>query len=375
MTASSPAPASAQSQGQARGQGQNQSQSQSTGTGMAAGLAAVIMWGLAPVATRALVGQLAPLPLLVLRIGLSGLVLLPWCVWRLISMRSATPATPTGPHGAEPARTSPARSARLRRGLAGPAPGAVTRHTRLSRGQLGRLTAAGLLCMVGYNLPVTVGLQWVPASTAALILATEPVWILALGRAFLRTPVPPLCWAGAAIALAGLAVLAGPEAITAAASGRALAGTGPVLLGTALFGAYTLVLRPLAAELGGGTAAAYSTVAGAIPYLALAWLIPAAAPLAAPLATLPAAAWAELGFLALGCTVAGLAAWSIAVARSGSARAGLLLYLEPVVGVAGAVALLGEHLSAAMAAGGALIMAGVATAWLAQRRAERPAPA
>ena len=116
-----------------------------------------------------------------------------------------------------------------------------------------------------------------------------------------------------------------------------------------------------------------STVAGAVPYLALAGLLPAA-----PLSTLPAAAWAELVFLALGCTVAGLAAWSIAVARAGSARAGLLLYLEPVVGVAGAVALLGEHLSATMAAGGALIMAGVATAWLAQRRvpatAAVPAP-
>src|SRR2546430_4921111 len=47
----------------------------------------------------------------------------------------------------------------LRRGLAGPGPGEVTRLTWLSRGELGRLTAAGLLCMVGYNLPVTVGLQ------------------------------------------------------------------------------------------------------------------------------------------------------------------------------------------------------------------------
>ena len=323
-----PAPAAAQSQDHDHNQDHDRNRHQGQGAGMAAGLAAVVMWGLAPVATRALIGHLAPIPLLVLRIGLSGLVLLPWCAHRLIRMRRGETA-------------------------------------RLGRGELGRLTAAGLLCMVGYNLPVTVGLQWVPASTAALILATEPVWILALGRIFLRTPVPPLCWAGAAIALGGIAVLAGPEAITAAATGRALAGTGLVLLGTALFGAYTLVLRPLAAELGGGTAAAYSTVAGAIPYLALAVLLPAQAPLAA----MPAAAWAEIGFLALGCTVAGLAAWSIAVARSGSARAGLLLYLEPVVGVAGAVALLGEHLSAAMAAGGALIMAGVATAWLAQRRA------
>ncbi|HEX6854400.1 MAG TPA: DMT family transporter [Streptosporangiaceae bacterium] len=333
MTASSPSsagPAPATPAAAAQSQDHHHNHDQGQGAGMAAGLAAVVMWGLAPVATRALVGHLAPIPLLVLRIGLSGLVLLPWCAHRLIRMRRGETA-------------------------------------RLGRGELGRLTAAGLLCMVGYNLPVTVGLQWVPASTAALILATEPVWILALGRIFLRTPVPPLCWAGAAIALGGIAVLAGPEAVTAAATaatGRALAGTGLVLLGTALFGAYTLVLRPLAGQLGGGTAAAYSTVAGAIPYLALAWLLPAAAPRAA----MPAAAWAELAFLALGCTVAGLAAWSIAVARSGSARAGLLLYLEPVVGVAGAVALLGEHLSAAMAAGGALIMAGVATAWLAQRR-------
>src|SRR5690349_25170978 len=106
MTASSPAPASAQSQGQARGQGQNQSQS--TGTGLAAGLAAVIMWGLAPVATRALVGHLAPLPLLVLRIGLSGLVLLPWCAHQLIRMRRGGTA-------------------------------------RLKRAELGQLTAAGLL--------------------------------------------------------------------------------------------------------------------------------------------------------------------------------------------------------------------------------------
>lgn len=335
MTASSPPPASPAPAGIAPAgpvPGAAQGQGQGAGTAMASGLAAVVMWGLAPVATRALVGHLAPIPLLVLRIGLSGLVLLPWCAHRLLRMRRGATA-------------------------------------RLGRRELGRLTGAGLLCMVGYNLPVTVGLQWVPASTAALILATEPVWILALGRIVLRTTVPPRCWAGAAVALGGIAVLAGPEAITDAASGRALAGTGLVLVGTALFGAYTLVLRPLAAQLGGGTAAAFSTFAGSAPYLALAWLIPAAA---APLTRMPAAAWAELAFLALGCTVAGLAAWSIAVARAGSARAGLLLYLEPLVGVAGAVALLGEQVSAAMAAGGALIMAGVATAWLAQRRAGPP---
>jgi len=73
------------------------------------------MWGLAPVATRALVMHLAPLPLLVVRLGAASIILLPWC----------------GPV--------------LRRRPGWPA--------------LARLLAAGLLGMVGYNLPVTVGLQ------------------------------------------------------------------------------------------------------------------------------------------------------------------------------------------------------------------------
>ncbi|MEP7026889.1 MAG: DMT family transporter, partial [Actinomycetota bacterium] len=151
------------------------------GVGTASGLAAVTMWGLAPVATRALVTQLPPLPLVIIRIGLAGLVLLPWC-WRL--------------------------------------------PRQLDRASLGRLVAAGLLCMVGYNLPVTIGVQWIPASTAALILATEPVAILALGRVLLGERVPRLAWAGAAVAMAGIALLAGGGALAVGADGRALAGVG-----------------------------------------------------------------------------------------------------------------------------------------------------
>ena len=45
---------------------------------IAGGLAAVCLWGLAPVATRAAVGYLAPMPLLVIRLTVAALVLLPW---------------------------------------------------------------------------------------------------------------------------------------------------------------------------------------------------------------------------------------------------------------------------------------------------------
>ena len=58
---------------------------------LGAGLIAVCLWGLAPVATRAVVGQLAPLPLLLIRLAAASLVLLPWAVpvFRALRPRSA----------------------------------------------------------------------------------------------------------------------------------------------------------------------------------------------------------------------------------------------------------------------------------------------
>ena len=285
----------------------------SSGAGTAAGLAAVGIWGMAPVATRALVLQLAPLPLLVIRMGLAALVLLPWC-------------------------------------------GPVLR--RPGRRYAPRLIIAGLLGMVGYNLPVTIGLQWVPAATAGLVLASEPVWLLLLAAVFLGERVSRRCWAGAAVALAGVGVLAGPSALSAHRGAGELAGVGLIALGTLLFAAYTLMLRPLSRAIGAVPATAASTVAGSLFYAALAGTVTSG-----QLSRLPAAAWAELAFLALGSIVVGMLAWNLAVARLPSQRAGLLLYLEPLVSVAGAVALLGERLSAGLAIGGLLILGGIAATW------------
>jgi drug/metabolite transporter (DMT)-like permease len=282
-------------------------------------LVAVCLWGLAPVATRAAVAHVAPLPLLVLRLTVAALVLLPWAVPVLGRLRL--------------------RSA-------------------------GRLAAAGLLGLVGYNLPVTVGLQWLHASTAGLLLATEPVWVMILGTVFLGERAGMRAWAGSAVALGGVAVLAGPAALTGAGGTRALAGAGLVLAGTLAFGAYTIVLRPLSEACGPVPATAASTVVGVVPYLAFAGTLGGAG-----LGRLGAAAWGELAFLALGSTVAGMLLWNRAVLSGGTTRVSLLLYLEPVVAVAGAVVLLGEQLTVPAIGGGALILAGVAASSATRRTA------
>jgi drug/metabolite transporter (DMT)-like permease len=279
---------------------------------MAGGLVAVVFWGLAPVATRAAVAHLAPLPLLVLRLTVAGLVLLPR---------------------------------------------AIPVFRRLCPRSLGRLVAAGTLGLIGYNLPVTVGLEWLPAARAGLLLATEPIWVMILGAVFLHERTGARSWLGSAVALGGVALLAGPAALTGAGGARALAGTGLVLSGTLAFGGYTIVLRPLSQAHGAVPATAASTVVGAVPYLAFAGTLsgPGLAHLAVPV-------WGELAFLALGSTVAGMLLWNRAVLSGGTTRVSLLLYLEPAVSVAGAVALLGERVTTAMIAGGVLILAGVAAA-------------
>jgi drug/metabolite transporter (DMT)-like permease len=294
---------------------------------LTAGLVAVCLWGLAPVATRALVGQLAPLPLLLIRLAAASLVLLPWAVPVFRSLRP--------------------RSA-------------------------GRLAAAGLLGLVGYNLPVTVGLRVLPATTAGLLLATEPVWVLLLGHLFLGERGGPRPWLGSVIALGGVAVLAGPGAVSGAGGGSALAAAALVLAGTLAFAGYTIVVRPLSAEFGAVPATAACTVTGSLPYLAFAGLLPGAG-----LAHLGPAAWAELAFLALGSTAAGLLLWNVAVLAGRISRVSLLLYLEPAVSLLGAAVFLGEHVTAVMAGGGLLILAGVAVASMTRLRPREtvgPAP-
>lgn len=274
--------------------------------GVGAGLIAVCLWGLAPVATRSLVSELAPLPLLTLRQLLAAGVLLPWAVPAL---------------------------------------------RRIDARDLPRLTAAGLLGMVGYNLPVTVGLQWLPASSAGLLLATEPVWVLVIGLVFLAERAGLRVVLGTGVALAGVAVIAGPSALSPGSGTRAAAGAALVLLATLAFGGYTVVLRPLSEKYGPVSATAASSVAGALPYLALVGTI------WPPRLSRPA--WGEMLFLALGSTVAGMLLWNRAVVRGGSTRISRLLYLEPVVSVLGAMVFLGERATAAVLAGGVLVIAGV----------------
>jgi len=73
------------------------------------------------------------------------------------------------------------------------------------------LTGTGLVAF-GNGL-ISWGEQYLPSGSAALFIATVPLWMTALDRVFHKVPIRPAAAVGLGIGLGGLAVLVGPAAI------------------------------------------------------------------------------------------------------------------------------------------------------------------
>jgi drug/metabolite transporter (DMT)-like permease len=189
-------------------------------------------------------------------------------------------------------------------------------HLRALRGHVRWLAAFTVAEIVGPFALLSSAERRLPSSTSGLLVAAVPIfsallaWVTRSGDR-----LTPVRWAGLAVGLGGVALLAGPGA------GRA--GVLPVLavLGTAL---------------------------GYAPFAALSW--PRHRPSAEVLAAL-----AGLGVI---CTAAAFLVFFRLIAEVGPARATVITYVNPAVAVALGVLVLGEHLTAAAGVAFALILAG-----------------
>lgn len=286
---------------------------------LVAGALAVAMWGAVPVGTRFLVDgeaqRIGPLALVGLRFGLSALVLLP----------ALLRARPWGWPGAD---------------------------LRLA-------VLASALGVIGYNLPVALGQVSASAGVTALVIATEPLWILLLWSLKRRQMPGRAQGAGALLALVGIACLAVPG----------LVGMGPgaskglswVVLGAFCWSAYCVVVVPLVQRHGALSVTATTVALGALPLLSL------AAPDLSRMEGLAGADLALIALLALGSTVLATLAWNLAVARLPGPGSGQLLFAIPVVGLLAGHFLLGEALTARSWIAFGCIGWGL---WLGQRRPE-----
>ena len=219
-----------------------------------------------------------------------------------------------------------------------------------------RVAAAGLLVVVGYHMFLNVGTRYTTSGVAALVVALAPgltmllAFALGLDRISLRRVV------GLAVAFTGVAI------VVAFGAGNDLSfesAKGPlIVLGAPLaFALYNVLLQPLLGRYGLVALTAASSLLGTVALL----------PLARP-ATLDAVTGISAGdaalvlYLGVVCTLVGYVAWNVGLRGLGSTRAVTYAYAIPVLAVALGAVLLDERVTAWLVAGGALVLAGVATA-------------
>ena len=281
--------------------------------GMGAALAAVIIWALVPVGTRFFVLRVDPFLFNVIRFAASGSVAVPLFL-----------------------RARPWRWPASDRML---------------------LFWCAVLAVPGYNIPVAVAAQTVPAGRLGLLIATEPVFIVALTLLLKRQRIGWRVWAGSTLALAGVALTSqGPVA----PHSFSWISTLQALCGAASWSCYTVLATRLNQK--------YGTfgVTGAIVVVGTVTLLAISIPMIHAAAMPDAMTISLLAGMGLVSSMLGFLLWNYAGARVPAERMGLVLYLIPMVCVLAGTGFLGEAMTAPIICGGLLTVFGV---WVASRAA------
>lgn len=214
------------------------------------------------------------------------------------------------------------------------------------------LHLSGLLGITVYFVLENVGVDLSTASDASLIVATYPLMTMLVERFALRAPMPLPRVAGVLLATGGafLVVRDGAEA----GGGSRWLGDVLLLLGGVAWAGYNVLGKRASAGQDAVSVTYHQTVAGAAGFLLASlleageWRVP------------DATASSLLVYLAVACSVGGFLLYNHGLRAMPSSVAVNILNLVPVFGVLGAVVINGESIRPAQAAGGVVIIAGVA---------------
>lgn len=219
----------------------------------------------------------------------------------------------------------------------------------------GGLFLLGVVGIFGYNWFFFKGLQQVEAGAAALVVTTNPALTAVVSAVLLRERLSALKTLGFVLAATGaLVVLTGGEL---SALLRLRTGPGSALLGLAVLSwvAYVVLGRVVMARVSPLTTTTAAFVVG-LPLLAGA---SAAEGSLVPALHAPAAAWVALVFMGVFCSALAFLWFYEGVSLLGAARASVFIYLVPGFALITSHWVLGEKLTGAKLAGGALVLLGV----------------
>ena len=273
---------------------------------------AILVWGVSFVATKAAVAEISPVALVCARAALGAILLI----------------------GVLMARGEP---------------------LLLPRDTLGPLAVMGFVGVAFHQLLQAYALTLTSAVNTGWLIGITPIWSALFAAIALRERLPAGRVAGLLIGFLGAGLVVTRGQISGALALPSTRGDVLILLSTLNWALYTVLGHPTIRRLGPTRATAGSMLAGAL------WLTPVFLVYGAwrDFGHLSATGWIAVLFLGLLCSGMGYLFWYGALARVEASRVAAFLYLEPLVTLAAAALLLGETISLATIAGGALLVAGV----------------
>jgi drug/metabolite transporter (DMT)-like permease len=205
-----------------------------------------------------------------------------------------------------------------------------------------------------------VAMRSISASTAAILLFTNPIWVAVLGRLFLGESLHRERVAGLAFGIVGVALAIGIDSHAQSAPG---AFSGELIgLGSALcWSAATIINKRANLPFGSWALSFWQMLVGSLVILAIAYSLGQHWP-----AVTTHTQWGWFIWLAIPASTGSFGLWFVALKRGGATRTSGYLFLAPVFTVVLSWFVFGTALSWLQALGGALI--GLAL-WLVNRHA------
>jgi drug/metabolite transporter (DMT)-like permease len=235
-------------------------------------------------------------------------------------------------------------------------PAALVVGPRNSPGLRAELLSIGAGVLLALHFATWIAsLAYTTVAQSVVLVTTGPVWVAVIGLALRVVPARELSWPGIGLCVAGAAIVAVAPAASGAPAPQPLLGNALALAGAVAIGAYMLVAREAQKSLAflPFIARSYSTAAVV--------LTAAVAMTGTPALGFDSRTWLALGALALLPQLVGHGGTNWALRHLSPAFVSVVLVGEPVFASLLAWAILGEPITAAVAAGGTLVLAGILT--------------
>jgi drug/metabolite transporter (DMT)-like permease len=223
----------------------------------------------------------------------------------------------------------------------------------LSWAALRRLVVLGIVGNTLYQLAFVVGLEHTTATNSSLIIATVPTVVAVIAGVLGLERITRRMWSGIALGTVGVVLVIATSGVEFSAA--TLHGDLLTVAGVFCWAGYTVGLRNLPPGLTPLRVTTLTTIAG-MPGLVLAGL-PGLTRM--EWGAVPGTAWAAMGYATLFSLVVAYILWNRSVQLVGGTRTAIYMCVTPLVAVAAAWVMLGEHARLLQGVGAVLIIAGV----------------